>query len=492
MKRKLSDFARNVYSQFGEDGIIETTFQRLGGGEKRAIEFGAWDGFYLSNTANLWTHDWSGVLIEADADRHSSLARNTSGFDCHCIQRTVGITPGETLESILMDEGLPLRADFLSIDIDGDDYYVFKSLEKLRPRLIACEYNPTFPAHTDLLPSVGAGFGCGPLPLVRLAESMDYRLVALTESNLFFVRKEDFNLFSDVETSLEALAITKHQTHLITAYDGSWVLTQKPTYGLGRPSQAAFSGPCFQPAPATPTPGNSYFRRIASRLRGKMDRALRRSRNVAGINPNVRRAWQRDNGDLSLRLNYPLGPESTVVDLGGFRGQWASDLFAKYGCSIHVFEPVPEFASQIAQRFLRNARIKVHMVGLGKENRLGRIRIDGDASTLLHRGEAGIDVELREIGEYFKEQGIGQVALLKINIEGGEFELLEHMLDTGLVSHIDNIQVQFHTFVDDAEQRRRALQRRLAKTHTLAWDYPFVWESWRLRDPAATPPAATP
>src|SRR5689334_20464611 len=61
------------------------------------------------------------------------------------------------------------------------------------------------------------------------------------------------------------------------------------------------------------------------------------------------REWRRIDGDHTLRLDYDLGPESTVLDVGGYEGQFASDIVAMYGCRVEVFEPVPAFAQRIEQ-----------------------------------------------------------------------------------------------------------------------------------------------
>ena len=71
---------------------------------------------------------------------------------------------------------------------------------------------------------------------------------------------------------------------------------------------------------------------------------------------------------------------------------------------------------------------------------------------------------------------------MKINIEGGEYELLEYLLDTGLATQIINYQVQFHDFVPDAEARMTAIRERLSQTHTLTYQYEFVWGNWRFND----------
>jgi hypothetical protein len=70
------------------------------------------------------------------------------------------------------------------------------------------------------------------------------------------------------------------------------------------------------------------------------------------------------------------------------------------------------------------------------------------------------------------------IDLLKINIEGGEYELLEHIIEKTLQNKIRNIQVQFHTWIENCEDRRKNIQDILRKTHKLTYNYDFVWENW--------------
>jgi len=249
--KRLCDYAYNVFSQYGEDGIIQKIFEIIGTSSRVCIEFGASDGFYCSNTANLWMNGWRGILIESDQGKYASLVENVKNYDCYCIHAFVGYEAGHTLEDILKRHNLLEEIDFLSIDIDGDDYYVFASLQALRPRVICCEYNPTIPAHIDLVAAKGNYFGCSALSLVKLAETKNYRLVALTESNYFFVDDQYFDEFSEYETSLQSLAMTKHITYLITGYDGSYVLSRQPTFGYQHPYTGKLIGDHFSPAART-------------------------------------------------------------------------------------------------------------------------------------------------------------------------------------------------------------------------------------------------
>jgi len=74
--------------------------------------------------------------------------------------------------------------------------------------------------------------------------------------------------------------------------------------------------------------------------------------------------------------------------------------------------------------------------------------------------------------------GHDSIDLLKMNIEGGEFPLLERLLDAGLMPRIKRLQIQFHEFVPDAHARRAALVARMEETHQRQWNYDWVWECW--------------
>ena len=192
--------------------------------------------------------------------------------------------------------------------------------------------------------------------------------------------------------------------------------------------------------------------------------------------------WFADEGDKTSRLDYDLSEDSLVLDVGGYEGQWASDIFLRYRCFIHIFEPVPAFAANIARRILRNKRIVLHPCGLGRETKLETISVCDNGSSIFKKASQSVEIPIMSAAEFLRRERITLVDLIKINIEGGEYDLLEHLIETGFVTNIRNIQVQFHDFVPQAEARMLAIQAALTKTHELTWQYRFVWENWRLRD----------
>ena len=245
MKMKLSSYASNIYSQWGEDGIVEKIFQIIDADSKVCIEFGAWDGFHLSNTANLWSNKgWKGILIEGDRARFDALQDNIANYDCVCINAYVSKDGQDSLESILFKSGVVTHIDLLSIDIDGNDYHIFDSLNTLRPSVIICEYNPTIPAHYDVYQEYGNGsFGSSVSALLRVARVKGYILVGITDTNCFFVLDKYEDLFSGYEIRLDKIRIDKYLSHLITSYGGDYVISADTLpYGCNFPYKGSLLG----------------------------------------------------------------------------------------------------------------------------------------------------------------------------------------------------------------------------------------------------------
>lgn len=193
--------------------------------------------------------------------------------------------------------------------------------------------------------------------------------------------------------------------------------------------------------------------------------------------------WFRADGDRTHRLDYnDLTPDSIVFDLGGFVGQWASDIYSKYNCTVYVFEPVAEYAEKILQRFRMNPKIHVFNFGLDKENKIDIIGIDNDASSLFKTKGKETTIQLKRAIDFIESNKIDYIDLMKINIEGGEFDLLEHLINVGFIDKIKNIQIQFHDFVPNAEKRMKTIQNKLSLTHQITFQYEFVWENWKIKE----------
>ena len=234
-KQKMTNFSFNEFSQFGEDGIIEKIFKIIGTTSKIAVEFGGHDGLFCSNVARLWKKGWKAILIEGDKNRFQQLVQNTKSFDCINICEYVGTKEHNNIEAILKRSGIHEEIDLLSIDIDGNDYYIFDGLQEIRPRVIIVEYNPILPAVLDLYQpydpkSKATGFGASVGAIHKIGKTKGYSLVAVTICNCIFVRNDSASLFDKFETSLREIQFEGHLKYLITTYSGERMIVGAASY----------------------------------------------------------------------------------------------------------------------------------------------------------------------------------------------------------------------------------------------------------------------
>lgn len=189
--------------------------------------------------------------------------------------------------------------------------------------------------------------------------------------------------------------------------------------------------------------------------------------------------WFAVNGDHTLRLNYDLNSNSIVFDVGGYKGEFATDILCKYDANIYVFEPIMDFFEIIKNKFSQNKKINVFNFGLAGKNSDLQISLFDNSSSVYLKSERTETIKLKSIIEFLNTHDINEVDLIKINIEGGEYELLESLLSNNFIKIFKNIQVQFHDFlIENANERMTEIQKNLAKTHKLTYQYEFVWENW--------------
>jgi hypothetical protein len=188
----LLDFSKNIYSQNGEDGVIKKLFSIIGTTNKFCCEFGAWDGRHFSNTHLLINRQgWSGVQIEADTKKYKQLQKTyKNNSKVNCVNVLID-TDKNSLEAIFKHHVLPQEFDFLSVDIDGSDYYILKAL-KLRPRVICIEVNAGHsPSSTKIVPKNIASQNVGQslANFCKAASRIGYRLICYN-GNAFFLRHD--------------------------------------------------------------------------------------------------------------------------------------------------------------------------------------------------------------------------------------------------------------------------------------------------------------
>ncbi len=190
--------------------------------------------------------------------------------------------------------------------------------------------------------------------------------------------------------------------------------------------------------------------------------------------------WKDINGDKTLRLDYPLDGHSIVFDLGGYIGDFSADIFCKFNSNIFIFEPIKKYSDIISTRFKFNPKIRVVTAGLSDKNQEANISISGNTSSLYKNPNSKnkMKIKLLSFFEFIEINQIRKIDLLKINIEGAEFDFMDLLINNKLLTIVRFYQIQFHSFIPNAYEKRQRIRNELKKYYKLQWEYPFVWESW--------------
>jgi hypothetical protein len=199
MEKRLYEYSSNVFSQFGEDGITKNILEFLNIDSGVVLEIGAWDGFYLSNTANLWSknENFKAILLEAaDTMNPEELNNKYPNVDSF----KVFASSENGLEKLIDNCKFDVTNEnfvLASIDIDGDDFNVTKSLGKYRPIILIVEPNGNVIERENWVNPTGATVK----ELVDLGLEMGYDFIGMSgtpdvlSGNVYLIRKDFSDLF---------------------------------------------------------------------------------------------------------------------------------------------------------------------------------------------------------------------------------------------------------------------------------------------------------
>ncbi len=187
-----------VFSQNGEDGVIAEILRRIGTGGGGFVEFGIQDGTEGNTVFLAQVLGWSGVYLEADDASFAALERRYAGNPR--VRTLHAAVEPDTVEALFAQAGVPEEPDIVSIDVDGNDYWIWRALTAFRPRLVIVEYNGAFdPASRRVMPYTPgfrwdgtSAYGSSLGALEDLGTEKGYRLVhtELAGVNAFFVRED--------------------------------------------------------------------------------------------------------------------------------------------------------------------------------------------------------------------------------------------------------------------------------------------------------------
>lgn len=181
-----------------------------------------------------------------------------------------------------------------------------------------------------------------------------------------------------------------------------------------------------------------------------------------------------------MRYEYPLNADSVVFDVGLHKGTFSEEISRRYGCHVHAFEPVDEFREEAIRRLAPYPKVKIHSVAIGLANSQTTIEVRGDTSGFFTEERTnGQQCNVITLDEFLRYYEIPQIDLLKLNVEGSEYGIVERLTDTGLISRVVDLQVQWHRNVEDYAARYADIAMDLRRTHESTYREPWIWENWR-------------
>lgn len=230
----------NRYSQFGEDGIIQDIFAKIGTANKWCVECGAGDGIFFSNTKKLIDEGWSSIQIEADPKAYEQLRARYAGVEVLAdgaeSPRPNVWTENVKIGSVGFEDvfswhsPLPKDFDLLVIDVDGQDYHLWNQLLTYHPRVVICEYDPN--ADPDFIPEIDGPGQAGMRAIHHVALARGYQVVCATQCNLICVRNDLVELLTREVVTLAPVELDPRYSPLMDAAENAAALeSMQPPLG---------------------------------------------------------------------------------------------------------------------------------------------------------------------------------------------------------------------------------------------------------------------
>lgn len=199
----LADVEFSCFSQWGEDGILDWLIERLPGIPNTFVEFGVQD--YRESNTRLLLHlrNWHGLVLDGSEEFISDIKRQEISWRYNLVA-TQAFIDCDNINQLLSSSGVSGPVGLLSVDIDGNDYWVWKAIDSIKPAIVVCEYNAVFgdlhritvPYRADFQRAKAhvsnLYFGASLPALIDLAQQKGYVFVGSNSNgcNAFFVRKD--------------------------------------------------------------------------------------------------------------------------------------------------------------------------------------------------------------------------------------------------------------------------------------------------------------
>jgi hypothetical protein len=283
----LADVELSVFSQWGEDGILEWLVHRLGDIPETFVEFGVEDYREANTRFLLSTRGWRGLVMDADAGHVDAIRRDALSWR-HDLDARHALVTRDNIDALLDAAGMACDIGVLSLDIDGNDYWVWDAITRVQPHIVVVEYNAVLGDRHPLTIPYDAAFrrdrahdsmlywGASIAALRQLAARKGYRMAGTNRAgcNAFFVTDDR------ADRILSRIGDTRPRpSRFREARDANGTLTF--TRGVARAAAIA-AMPVFNTSDGTTKPLSAYGELYSEEWRAAMEGAMPAACNADG------------------------------------------------------------------------------------------------------------------------------------------------------------------------------------------------------------------
>jgi FkbM family methyltransferase len=200
--------------------------------------------------------------------------------------------------------------------------------------------------------------------------------------------------------------------------------------------------------------------------------------------------FYRAGGNSLLYKNLYLNDGSISWDVGGYHGDWSSEIMVRYGSNIEIFEPAPDYYNICKIKFNENKKVSIHPFGLSNSTKKMEFSlVDSGTSAFLQKKNNFIfTASVIDINDVLKASIVkglvrsedAAIGCIKINIEGGEYDVLERLIENNKLRLFRVILIQFHRQPEGYQKRYEKIINAMSMTHKCIWNYSMVWGRWDL------------
>lgn len=180
-----------------------------------------------------------------------------------------------------------------------------------------------------------------------------------------------------------------------------------------------------------------------------------------------------DGGDNIIFKNLILNEHSVIIDGGGYNGEFADEIIKKSFNRIYIYEPDETFYKNLTEKYKLNIKVEVLNFALYSKEQITKLSQNLNASSIMEDDKSGVEVKAVDIFKEFKKYN--NIDLLKLNIEGAEFEVISRLIQTKEINKVKYLLVQFHREHDLDGSKLNKITSEISKNYNEIFNYKYVW-----------------